>query len=575
MRPNPPQAKGPNMNTKSTLSAVALKDLQDILGARYVTVDPGLIAGNAWGKGTGGSAAEGTAFANIWPIAVVLPSTTEEVAAVVKCCIRHEIGFKAHSTGHGAYAGVGCENTISVDLRRMDSMEIIPEDRMAIIGPYATAGKLQAEALKHGMTINIVGAGPVHSPLASTTANIGVGSTSQGTTTNARNMLSWEWVSPDGEIRRGGSAGNDSGWFAGDGPGPGTRGLIRGSMGSQGGMGIFTKIGYKLFPVSQKGILDREGTGQFPQVGSKIPKNFGFYQAAWSDIESYTQATFELSQDSLTFAMLRMPAGALGWTIYPSNGDYVNRVKAGDLAPIGQTKNDKSWTILTVSHSEEEHKWRESEVKQAVQETGGWFVEVSEEHREVLFNGIFTSQYVGRTMRLTSNMWTSFGVLDSVNFMPRNYEIAERILAKQNKKGGNFADGLSDDELWAWLHEGGRYYWAEEIMQYDPASVESTFYAIRCCMEHFKIAWEEGATGLPYFEIDPLSAMTGERNGGAAKYGRRVKNAFDPLNSSRSSSYVEHKMTPRMEKMMPIIRHIFKLPFMLSFFARQFAKKGM
>ncbi|PWC80663.1 hypothetical protein TSH100_29095 [Azospirillum sp. TSH100] len=61
---------------------------------------------------------------------------------------------------------------------------------------------------------------------------------------NARNLLSWEWVTPQGDIMCGGTAGSGCGWFANDGPGPGVRGVIRGFCVAAGRLGGFTRIGY-------------------------------------------------------------------------------------------------------------------------------------------------------------------------------------------------------------------------------------------------------------------------------------------------------------------------------------------
>ena len=41
------------------------------------------------------------------PLAVTLPSSTEDVQAVVKICIQHGLRYKAHSSGWGAHGGPG------------------------------------------------------------------------------------------------------------------------------------------------------------------------------------------------------------------------------------------------------------------------------------------------------------------------------------------------------------------------------------------------------------------------------------------------------------------------------------
>ena len=65
---------------------------------------------------------------------------------------------------------------------------------------------------------------------------------------NAENLLGMEWVTPEGEIVRTGSLGSGDGWFCSEGPGPSVRGICRGTLGSRGGLGVYTKCAVKLAP---------------------------------------------------------------------------------------------------------------------------------------------------------------------------------------------------------------------------------------------------------------------------------------------------------------------------------------
>ncbi|MHA1988718.1 MAG: FAD-binding protein, partial [Promethearchaeota archaeon] len=56
------------------------------------------------------------------PKAVVLPSSTEEVQKIIKLCNKYEIQFKAQSTGLGPWNQPSSENSIIVDLRRMNKI---------------------------------------------------------------------------------------------------------------------------------------------------------------------------------------------------------------------------------------------------------------------------------------------------------------------------------------------------------------------------------------------------------------------------------------------------------------------
>ncbi|WP_416883624.1 FAD-binding oxidoreductase [Marivita sp.] len=552
------------------LPQAARKDLEAILGARYVETDPAVMTGYSWYCGNGEIPGRDK-FTAHFPIAIVLPSTTEEVAEIVKACLRHKLHFKAHSTGYGSMAVVPAPNTVAIDLRRMNTLEIVPKDRMAIIGPYATAGMIQAEALEHGLTCHIVGAGPSHSPLASATSLFGVGVTGLSTGVNMRNLLAWEWVSPTGEIIRGGSAEGDKGWFAGEGPGPGTRGLIRGLFGAAGGLGVFTKIGIKLYPVANKGQLQH--AGQHPQLGTKVPELSKLYQIVWPDWDSQTKATFELMQDDLCFAMLRMPPNSLAWTVTSSNTQFVEQDREGTIAPVADPMNDKNWTVLISSRSPEEHAWRQSCIEDIVTRTGARFIELAQEDEWMLYHNLVTAQYIARVLRPAGGIMTSFGVFDSFHFLPRAMEMGEKAQRGQNKPGGHLTTGQGEEQ-WVWPNEG-RYMWSENIYQFDPASEASRAAATHGFLAHVADAWREGSTGMVTFTVGPMQEVMGERVGRAHHQIRKIKNHFDPGDNSKSKEYVIPKVHPVLEKILPPLRPLLSSEPVLKFASKGVAKNGL
>lgn len=556
-------------STRRELPPAARREFENILGAKYISTDPATLSGYAWNTGVGKVPGD-RKFADLWPIAVVLPSTTQEVAAVIKCCLRHGLHYKPHSTGYGSMACVLSATCVSIDLRRMNALQIIPEDRMAIIGPYVTANALQAEALEHGLTCHIIGAGPAHSPLASATALLGVGTTSNSTSANMRNLLAWEWVTPTGEIVRGGSAGSGRGWFAGEGPGPGTRGLIRGLFGTGGGLGVFTKIGYKLYPATEKGQFQH--TGRLPQIGTRIPEFSDIFQAVWPSWEQQRDASFELLQDDLTMAMLRMPPDNIGWTLTGTNAEYVQQAQAGTLPPVAQAQNEKNWTLLVASRSAPEHAWRTECVKEILQRTGGRFLPIAPEHREVLYHAFVTSQYVPRVLRPASGITTSFGVLDSFHFLPRAIDLAEKTLAGDNQPGGGLAEGSSDQQ-WIWPHEG-RCMWAENIFQFDPADERSRRSGTRGILSHYGQMWKQPC-GVVAFALGPVSDVVGERAGKAPGYARKAKNYFDPHDNAKSKEYVIPNLPEPVQKMLPKLRPVLSSAPVVGLAARIVARKGM
>lgn len=556
------------MIDKLALPAAARTELADIVGARFLSSDPAMLSAYAWNTGVG-KVPGNEKFAKIWPIAAVLPRSTEEVAAIVKCCLRHSLCFRAHSTGYGSMSHAATPETVVIDLRRMDTLEIDANNRMAIIGPYVTAGMLQAEALKHGMTCHIIGAGPAHSPLASATSLIGVGITSQGTSMNARNLLSWEWVSPQGEIVRVGSAAQGEQCFTGDGPGPGIRGMLRGFVGASGGLGVFTKIGYKLYPVP---IEAPEDTGQLPQLGLRIPEHAGFFHAVWPDWESQREASFQLIDENLCFAMLRMPPDHIGWTVTGTNAEFVERVRSQTLPEVARPENDRNWTLLTLSGSAAEHAWRTSVVEDIVRRTGGRLLELAQHDAEVLFRNLFTSHYVPRVLRPSGGITTSFGVVDSLHFLPKAMAAGEVCLDGRNQEGGPLIQG-GREEHWAWPHEG-RYFWSENIIDFDPASQESRTAAARSLLDHFAIMWKD-PVGVLALGVGPIMELQGESIGAPQRYLRQIKHHLDPVDASRTTDFILTHVPPLAEAVLPKLRSIFSSAPARALLSRIVGAKGL
>ena len=104
------------------------------------------------------------------PWAVVLPGSTEEVQAVVRLANKYKIKVKPHGTGwyHWAAPIYDDKDTLQLDMRRMNDIEIDEKNGIAIVGPYVIHAQLHAEAIKRGWTCNIIGAGSSCSVVAAT-----------------------------------------------------------------------------------------------------------------------------------------------------------------------------------------------------------------------------------------------------------------------------------------------------------------------------------------------------------------------------------------------------------------------
>lgn len=522
-----------------SITPQAYADLETAVGKRFVSKDPGIMFGICWNTALFENYAYGLLLPpEAMPLAVVMPRTVEEVAAIVKACNRHDMKFRAFSVGWGNMSGPSQPNTVCIDLRRMNDCEIDEHNMVATIGPYVTAGQLMADAMKKGLTCHVVGAGATHSPLASATSMYGIGISGSSTGHNARNLLSLEWVTPEGEIVRVGSAGSDLGWAISDGPGPGFRGMIRGFMGAAAGLGVFTKIGYRLHP--WHGPKQIEFTGQHPQTGMKLNDNFvRFYHVTWPSWEEMQKATFEFNASGVATVQLRIPPESIAWTLTRTNNEYLQQVEREDLPAIARQENDIAWSILTTAYSEKHDAYNDKVVRHIVERTGGKFIEVAPEHAEVMARGLATSVYVPRVLRPSPKLNTSFGVFDSFRLLSRTIKATKEVYAEHNLAKDNF-HSVGKEQNWIWPTER-RTLWTENIVSGGDDCIPSMFeYLFR----HEKKVDEE-RLGVNAFLVGPAMDLVGPRWGpNVTDYQRKIKNSYDPKNLSDHFLYVSPKPMP-------------------------------
>ncbi|MEJ2641598.1 MAG: FAD-binding oxidoreductase, partial [Desulfosarcinaceae bacterium] len=223
--------------------------LEEIVGANHISDDPAVL--DTYTYSLSHTAIHMGPFFDVYTprgAAVVLPGSTREVQAIVRLCNKYKIRFKASSTFWSAQGYPSEDDTLILDMRRMDRIIEIDEKNMfAVIEPGVIGATLQAEAMQVGLNTHIAGSGCSCSPLASATSYLGSGPSNLYGGWHYENLLGTEWVMPNGDILRSGSLGSGCGCFCGDGPGPGTRGIFRGFLGAKGAMGVFTKCAIKLF----------------------------------------------------------------------------------------------------------------------------------------------------------------------------------------------------------------------------------------------------------------------------------------------------------------------------------------
>ena len=551
------------------LPAAARRELVAALGDRNVSDDPAFMVSYAWSTTTGGEISGGQ-LCQHRPIAVVLPSSTEEVQAVVKTCLRHGLKFRAHSTGTASFHQVLQDDVVSIDLRRMDKIvDLDASNQMAVIEPYVTAAQLQAEAMKVGLTTHIIGAGWTHSPLASATSMAGPGISGHHTGVNFRNLLAYEWVTPEGDIVRAGSLGSEAGWFAGEGPGPGFRGMIRGSAGAFGGLGVFTRIGYKLHPWHGSPSLDHRGV--HPQIGVGLSDRLRVYQPVWDDWKGPMEAAYGFLNSNAPTLVVRIPPDQYGWILTATNQEFYDRLRSGTLPEIARNENRISWTLVAISETVQEAEWRERTIRAIVEKSGGRFLDLAPGDAEVIARNAITACYVPRTFRAgPRQIMSCVGVYDSFGLLPEMVKTAERLMAPYLDERKTFVEG-GPEEFWIWPTEG-RHLWAENIIVCDNDTAKSVgdgyAFAIQTIEEN-----ERHPIGLAAFAQGPMLGEIYAKRFNTYQWMGKVKAMFDPAGAA-DGMYPSGKPTP-VGKLWPYLRPVFaRFPGVLRWMLRMQVKSA-
>ena len=342
----------------------AYKEFVDALGEDNVSTDPGVLETYTYMNGL----AQGSfgVHWNVRPVCVTLPETTEQVQKILKTCAKFKLKFKPHSTAWWLNSLATCRNTVLLDMRRMNKLQINDRDWYVVTESYATAGATQVEAMKHGLSPHLVGAGPNASNLASGTSMQGTGGTSVRTSMNERNVLAVEWVTPQGEILKLGSLNTPgAGWLCGDGPGPSLRGMMRGATGNNGGNGVFTHCAMKLYPWYGP-AYKCGGTPPFFD-SEEIPFSYLRY-VIWKTPDDEAEALYLLGEAEIIDYNNRWAAGAFTSSMSTSNSEYL---KMRDEGKFKEKFENGYWTFFMHAPSQRCLDYRIKTFEKIIADTNG------------------------------------------------------------------------------------------------------------------------------------------------------------------------------------------------------------
>lgn len=468
------------------ISDGAYGELEQALGEGNVTREPAMLDSYSWQPFLNMSE-------SLWvtrPVAVALPSTTEEVQEVVRACNRNGLKVKAISTGWGAQNGPTDEDVVLVDLRRMDRIIEIDEANMyALVEPYVCGGELQAECWKRGLNTHLVGAGPHASPLAGATSMHGCGNDSISMSTSSRNVLGVEWVLPSGEVLRLGAPGSDCGWFSGDGPGPSLRGIMRGTSGAFGGFGIFTKVALKLYHWPGPDVI--QGEGMVLDSTHALPEGMRLFNCGFPTERDSVEAMYRIGDAEIGSVLVRMVTSEFMLLMTPHLFPKLVK-KGGAILKLLNEAMSNPFVLLLTGNSPRELDYQVDVLHEIIRSCGGVAMDVGSlgPARKLMgtnllrttvfptvfrFGNMFATNLDGNEVTDTQNDWTHRMEIDKSGYV---------------RRGGLIDDG--GENPYMICYENNLYGHCETVYLYDhrnerhrealePLAFDTTLAAIEQC----------------------------------------------------------------------------------------------
>jgi glycolate oxidase len=509
--------------------------LEDVVGTEYISEEPAVLDSYAFQWGA-------ELFTNTPFLprsgAILLPQKTEEVQAIVKTCNKYKVRYKAISHGWGFYSALGLDdNAIHIDLRRMNRIIEINEKSMyAVVEPYVSCAQLQAETMKKGFNVHMIGAG-CNTCAMPITAHQGTGSGGVSTSCGDRNCLALEWVLPDGEILKLGSLGSGVGWFCGDGPGPSLRGIVRGTQGVMGGLGIFTKAATKIYPYYGPPQPELEGVSPYYRF-KELPQNFDIHHPIFPSWDKLIEAAMKIGESEISMMIFRLPPPMLNEALTGS-GDEGEELLAEMQK---ESKGRPGFLVIIAGSTVAEFNYRKKVLAQIMKETGGKFLshlEKDDVKRMFLWSETRFSGGAREAFRAVGRFLGAIG--DSAMFQTSTRMMLDCMeFKKEYQKRGNIRSDDGPDAIIGMVYENGHTGHAEQLVMCHPTGA-----GWRDLME-FTGKCEDLAINKCY--TAPVTVW-GDRS--HDKWGphlcnyhlwlRKIKKTFDPNGVSEAAMYISAK----------------------------------
>ena len=441
--------------------------------------------------------------------------------------------------------------------------------------------------MKLGLNCHIIGAGGQASQLAAATSFNGHGPDGISCGFAGRNLLGFEWVTPEGEIVQVGSFDSSGQMFLGDGPGPSLRGVIRGFAGAMGGLGVFTKAAVKLYPWDGPERIENEG--QSPAYHTHIPEHHLTGSVSMADWKAMADLGYELGEAEIASHCLRNAPALTVPALFPDNNDAAR----GYRIPLLNAFTHNLYTVFPAAHRDE-RRYKQKVIEEITRRLGGgflgndtgwrglanklrffrlyrrriglwkliqsvpgllWFVaqEVRHHGLRVLAKGnpIDNIMY-GKLVRADANMRassalggtfaTSMGAVTPWDIAVRSAQAGIEVKRRFIARGEILDDG--GDGGHGGLYEGGGFSHIETVAQYDPRDARQAAAIPRFAAETNQVSIDKQC-GIAINSFGPEGAHI--YSPVAMNYDRliqRIKAEFDPTNSADGGWYTDPDYKP-------------------------------
>ncbi|UCG68504.1 MAG: FAD-binding oxidoreductase [Thermoplasmata archaeon] len=495
------------------VSEMAYKALSNVLGPDYVTSDPAIMQAYAGGQ-------IGYKSIHRSPDCVVLPKDTEEVQAIYRLANQYEFCVIPVGTNLFPTCVPSDEGYIIIDPKRMDKIIEIDEKNMyAVVEPYVTFFQLQTETMKVGLTSYVSGAGSQISVMANLLFQ-GSGFQSYRLGQSNRSWLAMEWVLPDGEIWKTGSASIEGGYFWGEGPGPVMKNLVKGWCGMFGGIGMCTKIGIKLHPWAGPPIFPVKGV-----VHKKVhlPKNkFKIVGISFPSLQTAIDAMYEIGKAEIGSQVVLIDALLLAAELSESKDDFWKLWESGMYKKVVGYKT--IFVILQGYASDKQLIYEEKVLKHIYTKLGGKLLPPI---LRILLDRVFLAEniraiHTTRIMRPAGCFISVKEAEGSLDHAVKTVEASKELVLRRLKRKKTMENYLG---VWINAMDFCHYCHCEPfiVFHWGKAEIDALALAVELKLEDIK------AKRYNELPIVPQSMLDSEY-GNLGLYVGKIKKEFDPNN---------------------------------------------